>query len=96
MLPGHAPVISTLRPGVIDATLGDGRKVRAFVKSGFAEADADRLIILAERALNVEAMDSATVASELKNAEAELNAASNDAERFVAASAIEELKALQR
>ena len=26
VLPGHAPVISALRPGVVDATLGDARK----------------------------------------------------------------------
>ena len=27
VLPGHAPVISTLRPGVIEATLGDGARL---------------------------------------------------------------------
>ena len=93
VLPGHAPVISTLRPGVIHVTLGDGRNVRAFVKSGFAEVDADRLVILAERALNVDGMD---VPRELQAAEAELSSASTDAERFVAASAVDELRALQR
>ena len=42
VLPGHAPVISALRPGVVDATLGDARNIRVFVKGGFAEVDADR------------------------------------------------------
>src|SRR6185436_13064259 len=41
VLPGHAPVISALRPGVIDAALADARKVRVFVKGGLAEIDAD-------------------------------------------------------
>ena len=59
VLPGHAPVISALRPGVVNATLGDGRKLRAFVKDGFAEVDADRLTILAERAVDVEGIDAA-------------------------------------
>ena len=71
VLPGHAPVISSLRPGVIDATLGDGRNVRAFVRGGFVEVDADRLVVLAERALNVEKMDASTISQELAAAEAE-------------------------
>jgi len=96
VLPGHAPVISALRPGVVDATLGDARHVRVFVKGGFAEVDADRLIVLAERALDVEAMDAATVAAELQAAEAELAAATTDAARLAAASAVERLRALGR
>ena len=95
VLPGHAPVISALRPGVIDATLGDGRNVRAFVKSGFAEVDADHLVILAERALNVEKMDASTISEEIETAEAEFGSASGDTERMAAAHAIEELKSLR-
>ena len=47
--------------------------------------------MLAERALDVEAMDAA---AELETAEAELAAASDDAARLAAASAVERLKAL--
>jgi F-type H+-transporting ATPase subunit epsilon len=92
VLPGHAPVISALRPGIIDVTLPDARKIRIFVKGGFAEVDADHLTVLAERALAVEAMDAA---AELEAAEAELAAASDDASRLAAASAVERLKALR-
>lgn len=96
VLPGHAPVISALRPGVVDATLGDARKMRVFVKGGFAEVDTDRLIVLAERALDVEAMDAASIAAELQTAEAELAAATSDAAKLAAASAVAQLQALQR
>ena len=96
VLPGHAPVISALRPGVVDATLGDARKIRVFVKGGFAEIDADRVTVLAERALDVEAMDTATISQELQAAEADLAAATGDADKLAAASAVEQLKALQR
>lgn len=96
VLPGHAPVISALRPGVVDATLGDTRNVRVFVKSGFAEIDSDRLVILAERASNVETMDSAVIARELEDAQAELSAATSDAGKLAAAAAVEQLKTLQR
>lgn len=96
VLPGHAPVISALRPGVVDATLGDARKIRVFVKGGFAEIEADRVTVLAERALDVEAMDAAIIGRELQAAEADLAAATGDADKLAAASAVEQLKALQR
>jgi F-type H+-transporting ATPase subunit epsilon len=57
VLAGHAPVIAGLRPGVVDATLADDRTMRVFVKGGFAEVDADRLIVLAERASDVADLD---------------------------------------
>jgi F-type H+-transporting ATPase subunit epsilon len=96
VLPGHAPVISALRPGVIDVTLPDARKTRIFVKGGFAEVDAGHLTVLAERALDVEAMDAATIAAELETAEADLASATDDAARLAAASAVERLRALGR
>ena len=92
VLPGHAPVISALRPGVIEVVLPDARKSRIFVKGGFAEVDADRLTVLAERALPVESMDTA---AELETAEAELAAAGDDAARLAAASAVERLRGLR-
>jgi F-type H+-transporting ATPase subunit epsilon len=96
VLPGHAPVISALRPGVIDAALADARKVRVFVKGGLAEIDADHVTVLAERAIPVEAMNAETVAAELQTAEAELAAAGDDAARLTAATAVERLKEMGR
>lgn len=96
VLPGHAPVISALRPGVVDATLGDAAKSRFFVRGGFVEVEADRLVVLAERALDVQAMGAGDVAAELQAAEAELAAATTDAARLAAASAVDRLKALGR
>jgi F-type H+-transporting ATPase subunit epsilon len=96
VLIGHTPVVTALRPGVVDATLSDSRKVRVFVKGGFAEVDAERLIVLAERAVDLETTDAAAIAAEIETAEAELAAASTDAARLAAYSAVERLRALQR
>jgi len=96
VLAGHAPVVSALRPGVVDATLGDARKMRVFVKGGFAEVDAERLIVLAERALDLDATDASTIAFELQAAEADLAAAATDAAMLAAHSAVDRLRALQR
>jgi F-type H+-transporting ATPase subunit epsilon len=97
VLPGHAPVISALRPGVIEVTLAEGGETeRIFVKGGFAEVDADRVTVLAERAMAVEQMSTDVVAAELETAEAELAAAADDASRLAAASAVERLRAMGR
>ena len=95
VLAGHAPVISTIRPGVIAATLGDSRTVRLFVKGGFAEVEQNRLTVLAERALEVEAMDAALIAAELKAAEGELAAATDDVARLAANAAVAQLRRLE-
>ena len=96
VLPGHAAVISALRPGIIDVTLPDASKTRIFVKGGFAEVDADHLTVLAERALDVKAMDAGVIAAELATAEADLASATDDAGRLAAASAVERLRGLGR
>ncbi|MFZ0851616.1 MAG: ATP synthase F1 subunit epsilon, partial [Hyphomicrobiaceae bacterium] len=72
VLAGHAPVISTIRPGLIEASLADNRTLRLFVKGGFVEVEPNRLTVLAQRALEVEAMDASLIAAELATAEGEL------------------------
>ena len=93
VLAGHAPVITTLRPGVLDVTIGNTKR-RVFVKSGFAEVDPTRLTVLAQTAFNVEDMTAAIVADELKKAEAELASAKDDASRAAADTLVSELKRL--
>jgi len=95
VLTGHAPVISTIRPGLIEASLADDRTLRLFVKGGFAEVEANRLTVLAQRALEVDAMDAASIADELATAESELAAATDDAARLAAHAAVQQLRTLQ-
>ena len=93
VLAGHAPVIATLRPGVIDVTAGGGKR-QLFVKSGFAEVDPARLTVLAEKAYDVQELSHATIAEELKTAEAELQNAKDDASKRMADTLVSELKRL--
>jgi F-type H+-transporting ATPase subunit epsilon len=93
VLAGHAPVISTLLPGVLDVMAGSVRK-RLFVKSGFAEVDPSRLTVLAEKAYDVEELSAATIAAELKTAEAELAAAKDDSSKRMADTLVGTLKRL--
>ncbi len=93
VLSGHAPVITTLRPGVIDVTAGTTRK-RLFVKGGFAEVDPERLTVLAQKAYDVDEMSASIVSSELSAAEAELAAATDDEAKMMADTLVSELKRL--
>ena len=93
VLAGHAPFITTLRPGVLDVTAG-GSKRRVLVKSGFAEVDPSRLTILAQSAYDVDDLTPAIVSKELAAAEAELASAKDDASRMNADTLVNELRRL--
>jgi F-type H+-transporting ATPase subunit epsilon len=55
---GHAPTITTLRPGILRAIGGDG--TRAYVVTGgFAEITAQGVSVLAERAIPLEEANAA-------------------------------------
>jgi len=72
VLVGHAPLISTIRPGAlaIYAEPGTTAPERIFVDGGFAEVGADGLTVLAERAVPVGEIDAVRVADELAAAKA--------------------------
>lgn len=67
VLPGHAPVMSTIRPGAIAIYEADSNTLtrRIFVDGGFAEVTPEGLTILAESATPVSDIDPAKVATEL-------------------------------
>lgn len=50
VLPGHAPVISTIRAGAIDVKLADGSTKKFALDGGLAEVDPMSLTILATSA----------------------------------------------
>ena len=89
----HAPVVVTLRPGVLDIAAA-GSKSRIYVHSGFAEIVPDRVTVLAEKAFDMANVDASHIASELKAAEEELAIATDDDARFIAARAVEQLRLL--
>jgi F-type H+-transporting ATPase subunit epsilon len=94
VLAGHSPLISTLRPGILEITLPGGKE-RVFVKKGVAEADPAGLVILAQSAVAVGDLDGPRLADELKAAEAELAEAKDDLARQRAETLIDIVKRLQ-
>ena len=94
VLPGHAPLMSTLRPGAI-RVLDGGSERKIFVYGGFADVTPDGLTILAEEAMDVAEIDAAKVAVDLKNAEEDFRDAKGDQKKLEAQRKIERLRALQ-
>lgn len=91
---GHAPVISTLRPGILDAQVDGGRR-RVFVRGGLAEVEPDRVTVLAQHMLDLDSLDGDQLAHELQSAEQMLADANDDASRMVSSQAVEQLKTLR-
>src|SRR5437763_12188511 len=67
VLPGHAPLISTIRPGTIDIYHGGAVSERIFVVGGIAEVTPERCTVLAEEAMPPEALDRGALDQELTN-----------------------------
>ena len=95
VLAGHAPVISSLRPGVIEVTGGSTPNLRLFVRGGFAEVDAKKVIVLAEEAIPMADFDVATLDRRIADAEEDLAIAKTDAERAQVSEQLDHLRQLR-
>jgi F-type H+-transporting ATPase subunit epsilon len=86
ILPGHAPMIVTLRGGVISVKEGGQTTERLFVAGGFAEVTPERCTVLADEATPVAQLSRAAAESRIREAEAAYAAATGEtAERHDAA-----------
>ncbi len=74
-MPGHAPLITTLRPGILRIVKADGASDDYAVTGGFAEISAAGTTLLAEEALHVSEVTPAIVQGFVDRAEAALRAA---------------------
>lgn len=73
VMAAHAPIMTTLRPGLVEA--GDAR---FFVKGGFAEVTETGLTVLAESAIPVDELTASVIDEEIAAAEKEMAAAGDD------------------
>jgi F-type H+-transporting ATPase subunit epsilon len=92
---GHAPVLSTLRPGVVSVDRGSGAPERIFVRGGFAEVNPKGLTVLAEVAIPIAELNVAALAQQVKDVEEDVADAKDDESRRRATESLEHLKGLQ-
>ena len=95
VLPGHAPVMSTLKPGVLDITMDGEAETRIFVRGGFAEGGPESLTVLAEQSIPMAELDAAALAEEVRNAEDDVKDARDDETRARASERLDHLRQLQ-
>jgi F-type H+-transporting ATPase subunit epsilon len=72
VLPGHAPLISTIRPGMIEIYQGQTVTRRIFVVSGIAEVTPERCTVLADEAVSPDTLDRGSIDADLQVVEGNL------------------------
>ena len=71
LLPGHVPMLTALRPGVL--TIGTKNRERYAVSTGYLRVDPDGAVeVLVEQALPAKSIDADAARADLKAAEADL------------------------
>ena len=91
VLRGHAPLISTIRPGMIEIYQGQTVTRRVFVLSGIAEVTPERCTVLADEAISPDTLDRSAIEADLRILEGNLpslrdqvaRAADTDRERLI-------------
>jgi F-type H+-transporting ATPase subunit epsilon len=89
VLPGHARLISTVRPGVISVFQNGKVTDRIFVEGGFAEVTGSGCTVLAERAVPVSEIQRDAAQQAIQDAREDIEDAKDDEARKEAAKALE-------
>jgi F-type H+-transporting ATPase subunit epsilon len=96
VLAHHAPLLTTLKPGLLDIGFpGGGEHQRYFVRGGFAEVSPAGLTVLAETAIDLVELDAAQLAQAIKDAEEDVADATDDAARDRAQTKLDQLRQVQ-
>lgn len=96
VMAGHAPLVATVRTGVVSIYRDNINTVseRIFIAGGFADVTGENCTILAEQAINVNDLDKADIARQIQEAEAELKNAADGADKRRLQKRVEILKAM--
>ncbi|MFC3695261.1 F0F1 ATP synthase subunit epsilon [Chenggangzhangella methanolivorans] len=93
VLAHHAPLLSVLRPGVVQVFKAEGGEPeRLFVKGGFADVNPKGLTILADEAMPMSEFDVAKLDAAIKDAEEDLADAEGEESKRRAREKVDQLK----
>ena len=95
VMANHAPVMTTLRPGVLTIQSPGKAGEKYFVRGGFAEVTLGGLTVLAEEAMPLADLDMAALDQRIKNAEEDVADAKDDAGRERAKGQLDSLRELR-
>lgn len=94
VLAQHAPLVTTLRPGIL-VIHGESGELPVVVNGGFAEVGPTGLTVLADIAVPRDEFDVAVLADTIKDTEEDVADEKDDWKRDKLAHKLEQLKALQ-
>ncbi len=96
IMPGHAPLLTGIRPGPVRLTLDDGEEEVFFASGGYLEVQPGVVTVLADTALRAEDIDEAAALESQQEAERMLSEQTAEMEFSSAAAALAEAMARQR
>lgn len=78
VMANHAPLMTTLTPGVVETKSAGGDVEKIFVRGGFADISPAGFTLLAEEAINIKDIDAAYIEQQIKNAQEDVDDAADD------------------
>jgi F-type H+-transporting ATPase subunit epsilon len=95
MLSHHAPLLTGLRPGLLEIGVSGAELRRYFVRGGFAEVSPSGLTVLAENAIDLVELDAEMLGAAIKDAGEDIADAKEDAARDRAKMRLDHLRQVQ-
>ena len=92
IMPNHSPFMAAMRTGIVTVT-ESGSETQFFIQGGFADVTPSGLIVLAERAVDIAALDKAEIEGQITAVEENLSGLSGDA-AFTARQNLDGLRAV--
>lgn len=78
VMANHAPVMATIKPGVVEVLLESGDEKRVLIRGGFADVSPDGLTLLAEYAADLAGFDIEELNQQIANAREDVADAKSD------------------
>ena len=95
VLAGHAPMVATVRPGILVVYGEAGEQLRIVVNGGFAEVGPSGLTVLADAAVPLEEFDRSVLAGLIKDTEEDVADTADPWQRDKLSRRLEHLRTLQ-
>ena len=95
MLAHHAPLLTSLRPGLLEIVSSGSERRRYFVSGGFAEVGPQGLTVLAETAIDLIELEAETLNQAIKDAEEDIADAKDEGVRDRAKTQLDHLRQVQ-
>jgi F-type H+-transporting ATPase subunit epsilon len=96
VLAGHAPLVTTMRPGILVIYRDGQDPLRIVINGGFAEVGPNGLTVLADTAVPIDEFDAAALAGVIKDTEEDIAGSTDGWQRDKLTRRLEQLHELQR